>query len=131
MAEYDGEIRINTKINTKDVSSQMMQLENRMQKTAQKAQQLESQMRKLEQQKIPTDEFGEIQKQIENAEHRLAALNDRMTKFLETGGNADSKTFKNMQYDAAELENTLEYARGEMQALKEAGGAYVDPRATQ
>lgn len=131
MAEYDGEIRINTKINTKDVSSQMMQLENRMQKTAQKAQQLESQMRKLEQQKIPTDEFGEIQKQIENAEHRLAALNDRMTKFLETGGNADSKTFKNMQYDAAELENTLEYARGEMQALKEAGGAYVDPRVTQ
>ena len=77
MAEYDGEIRINTKINTKDVSSQMMQLENRMQKTAQKAQQLESQMRKLEQQKIPTDEFGEIQKQIENAEHRLAALNNR------------------------------------------------------
>ena len=52
LAEYDGEIRINTKINTKDVSSQMMQLENRMQKTAQKAQQLESQMRKLEQQNV-------------------------------------------------------------------------------
>lgn len=107
MPKYDGEIRINTKMDTKDVSSQMLQLENRMQKTAQKAQQLESEMRKLEQQKIPTEEFLEIQKQIENAEHRLASLNDRMTKFLEVGGNSDSKTFKGMQYDVAELEMSL------------------------
>lgn len=131
MPKYDGEIRINTKMDTKDVSSQMLQLENRMQKTAQKAQQLESEMRKLEQQKIPTEEFLEIQKQIENAEHRLASLNDRMTKFLEVGGNSDSKTFKGMQYDVAELENELKYAYGEMQALQESGGAYIDPKATQ
>ena len=131
MPKYDGEIRINTKMDTKDVSSQMLQLENRMQKTAQKAQQLESEMRKLEQQKIPTEEFLEIQKQIENAEHRLASLNDRMTKFLEVGGNSDSKTFKGMQYDVAELENELKYAYGEMQALKESGDAYIDPKVTQ
>ena len=41
---YDGEIRIKTKIENADMSSQLMQLENRMEKTARKAQQLEDAM---------------------------------------------------------------------------------------
>lgn len=78
MPKYDGEIRINTKMDTKDVSSQMLQLENRMQKTAQKAQQLESEMRKLEQQKIPTEEYANLENKLKNAKYILEQYNDAL-----------------------------------------------------
>ena len=128
---YDGEIRIKTKIENADMSSQLMQLENRMEKTARKAQQLEAALREMENQKIPTDEYKEVQDQIQKAQDKLSGLNDRMEKFLELGGKKNSSTFKNMQYDAAELENTIAYAKGELEAMEEDGTAFKDVKATE
>lgn len=128
---YDGEIRIKTKIDNADMSSQLMQLENRMEKTARKAQQLEAALREMENQKIPTDEYKEVQDQIQKAQDKLSGLNDRMEKFLELGGKKNSSTFKNMQYDAAELENTIAYAKGELEAMEEDGTAFKDVKATE
>ena len=82
---YDGEIRIKTKIENADMSSQLMQLENRMEKTARKAQDLEKAMRELESRKMPTDDYKEVQDQIQKAQDKLSSLNDRMEKFLELG----------------------------------------------
>ena len=128
---YDGEIRIKTKIENADMSSQLMQLENRMEKTARKAQQLEAAMREMENRKIPTDEYKEVQTQIQKAQDKLSGLNDRMEKFLELGGKKSSSTFKNMQYDMADLENTIAYAKGELEAMEEDGTAFKDVKATE
>ena len=128
---YDGEIRIKTKIENADMSSQLMQLENRMEKTARKAQQLEDAMREMESQKIPTEEYKEVQTQIQKAQDKLSGLNDRMEKFLELGGKKSSTTFKNMQYDMADLENTIAYAKGELEAMEEDGTAFKDVKATE
>ena len=128
---YDGEIRIKTKIENADMSSQLMQLENRMEKTARKAQQLENAMREMESRKIPTEEYKEVQTQIQKAQDKLSGLNDRMEKFLELGGKKSSTTFKNMQYDMADLENTIAYAKGEMEAMEEDGTAFKDVKATE
>lgn len=128
---YDGEIRIKTKIENADMSSQLMQLENRMEKTARKAQQLEDAMREMESRKIPTEEYKEVQTQIQKAQDKLSGLNDRMEKFLELGGKKSSTTFKNMQYDMANLENTIAYAKGELEAMEEDGTAFKDVKATE
>lgn len=128
---YDGEIRIKTKIENADMSSQMMQLENRMEKTARKAQQLEDAMREMESRKIPTEEYKEVQTQIQKAQDKLSGLNDRMEKFLELGGKKSSSTFKNMQYDMTDLENTIAYAKGELEAMEEDGTAFKDVKATE
>ena len=128
---YDGEIRIKTKIENADMSSQLMQLENRMEKTARKAQQLEDAMREMESRKIPTEEYKEVQTQIQKAQDKLSGLNDRMEKFLELGGKKSSTTFKNMQYDMADLENTIAYAKGELEAMEEDGTAFNDVKATE
>ena len=131
MAEYDGEIKIRTKIDNTDMSSQLMQIENRMEKTAKKAQNLEAAMRELENSKIPTDEYKEVQDQIQKAETKLSSLNDKMEKFTELGGKTDSSRFKSMQYDIADLENTIAYARGELEAMEEEGTAFKDVKATK
>lgn len=128
---YDGEIRIKTKIENADMSSQLMQIENRMEKTARKAQQLEDAMREMESRKIPTEEYKEVQTQIQKAQDKLSGLNDRMEKFLELGGKKSSTTFKNMQYDMADLENTIAYAKGELEAMEEDGTAFKDIKATE
>lgn len=128
---YDGEIRIKTKIENADMSSQLMQLENRMEKTARKAQQLEDAMREMESRKIPTEEYKEVQTQIQKAQDKLSGLNDRMEKFLELGGKKSSTSFKNMQYDMADLENTIAYAKGELEAMEEDGTAFKDVKATE
>lgn len=128
---YDGEIRIKTKIENADMSSQLMQIANRMEKTARKAQQLEDAMREMESRKIPTEEYKEVQTQIQKAQDKLSGLNDRMEKFLELGGKKSSTTFKNMQYDMADLENTIAYAKGELEAMEEDGTAFKDVKATE
>lgn len=75
--------------------------------------------------KAPTQEYKEVAKQIADTEKKQAALNDRMTKFLELGGKTNSKQYKSMQYDAAELKNTIAYAKGELQDLVDTGKAFT------
>ena len=74
MAQYDGSVRINTEITTKKASAQLMTLENRIVKTADKVASLRSKMDSLKNAKIPTQEYKEIQKQIEDTEKKFTAL---------------------------------------------------------
>ena len=125
MPQYDGSININTKIDTKNVSSQMLRLDNQIAKTARKASELTDELRRMEKQKVPTQEFVAVQKQIDEAQSKLEKLNERMEKFTAIGGNTRSNTFKGMQYDAEQLRKTIAYAKGEMDAMKADNTAYV------
>lgn len=125
MAQYDGSIRINTEINAKNAESQLSSLENRMKKTADKISSLRSKMESLKDVKIPTQEYKEVQKQIEATEKKINDLVARQEKFLATGGKESSSTFKRMQYDLDELRNSLPYLKGELQYLVEEGKAFT------
>lgn len=128
---YDGEIRIRTLIDNGKASSQLLQLETKFQKLTSEAKKLTDGMREIERTKIPTDDYKAVQDQISKAEAKLATLNDRMQKFKELGGKANSQTFKGMQYDAEQLANTIKYARGELLDMESSGMAYVDPKGTE
>lgn len=125
MAQYDGSIRINTKINTKDVPSQLMKLENSMQKAGDKVASLRQKMESLKDVKIPTQEYQEIQKQIEATEKKINDLVARQEKFIATGGKESSSTYQKMQYDLDELKNSLPYLQGELQDLVDTGKAFA------
>lgn len=85
---------------------------------------LKKKIEEFNSQKIPTEEYAEIQKQIAETEKKLAALNERQEKFINTGGKTNSKAYARMQYDADQLVKTLEYATAEKQALEKSGGAF-------
>ena len=89
------------------------------------AEQLISTMADLAGQQIPTEEYTEVQTQIEKAEAALIKVQERMEKFLALGGREDSKTFQSMEYDAEQLQNTIDYARGELQDLVDTGQAFT------
>ena len=94
---------------------------------AQQEKKVESLRKKVEEygnQKIPTQEYAEIQQQIEKARLKLERLIDRQEKFIEIGGKVNSKEYKSMQYDVDELSNTIKYARSELENLERTGKAF-------
>lgn len=129
-AGYDGEIRIDTKIDTKNLSSQMATLENKIVKSANKARDLNVELEQMRKLKIPTERFAANQKQIEQCTAKLNALDYQMERHIALGRDTSSNSFKNWQYDAEQLKKTIASIRGEQQWLKESGKAYVDPTTT-
>lgn len=131
MAEYDGEIRIKTLIENGEASSKLMQMESQFQKLAREADKFSKTLKDLASQKIPTEEYKAVQMQIEKDTASLDKLLARMDKFLETGGNSKSTTFKKMQYEVEELTNSIKYAKGELAAMESSGTAFIDPTTTE
>ena len=73
----DGSIYIGTEIETKRASQQLATLENKMNRTAERINALKAKLNELGEQQIQTDEFAEVQQQIEEAEAKLNALTER------------------------------------------------------
>lgn len=76
-------------------------------------------------QKIPTDEYREIQNQITQATTKMDRLIAQQERFLNMGGSPKSNTYKRYQYDIDELANTIRYAEGELRDLEETGKAFT------
>ena len=85
MAQHDGSVRINTEINSKKASAQLMSLENRIVKAADKMAALRSKMDSLKNAKIPTKEYEEISDQIKKAESEFDKLLEKQEKMQQEG----------------------------------------------
>mgnify|MGYP004657378727 CR=1 FL=1 len=97
----------------------------------QKVSELKKKVAEYGEQKIPTDEYREIQTQISQATQKLNSLKAAQDKYLSTGGKQSSSSFKKMQYDIEELENEIKYAKAELAELEASGGAFTLGSKTQ
>lgn len=124
MAQYDGSIRINTEINSKNASAQLMSLENRIVKTADKIAALRSKMDALKNTKIPTDEYKEISKQIEKAESEFDKLLEKQEK-MQQEGKDNGTAWENLNDKMDEVGNTINFAKSELEDLVDTGKAFT------
>lgn len=76
-------------------------------------------------QKIPTDEYKEIQAQIEQATAKLNRLKEAQERYIAGGGKKNSNAYRRQVYDMEELANTIKYAEGELKDLEETGKAFT------
>lgn len=86
-----------------------------------RVEQLKEKVAELGKQQIPTDEYKEIQAQIESAKTQMDKLIYAQEKFVALGGSEDSKKYKSYQYDIDQLAKTIEYAKDELQDLEKTG----------
>ena len=100
-------------------------LNNQYAAQEQKVKKLREELESYAETKIPTQEYLEIQTQIEKTEQKLSSLTERQQKFLDTGGKSNSSAYKKMQYDIDQLTNTLKYAQGELKDLEDSGSAFT------
>lgn len=131
MAEYDGSVLIETKFDTKNASSQMMALESRIVKAADKVEMLRAKMDALNNTRTPTSEYAEIQNQIAAAERKLGDLQARQERFLATGGKKGSTTYQRMQYDVRQLDSEIKIAKADLQDLVDSGQAFSTSNGTE
>ncbi len=124
MAQYDGSIRINTKIDSKQASAQLMTLENRIVKTADKIAGLRSKMDALKDAKIPTQEYSEISTQIQKAELEFNKLLEKQEQMQREGKN-NGVAWERLNEKMEETGNTIRYAQGELQDLVDTGKAFM------
>lgn len=97
----------------------------------QKVQDLKAKIAELGNQKIPTEEFKEIGKQIDADTVKLNRLIEQQRIFEETGGRTNSRTYRARQLQIEELTNSIKYAKGEQEDLLASGGAYIAPDASK
>ena len=124
MAQYDGSIRINTKIDSKQASAQLMTLENRIVKTADKIAGLRSKMDALKDTKIPTQEYSEISTQIQKAESEFNKLLEKQEQ-MQREGKDSGVAWERLNDKMEEIGNTILYAQGELQDLVDTGKAFT------
>ena len=92
---------------------------------AKKVEELRQKVEAYGNQKIPTAEYAEIQKQISQAEQQMMKLIDAQDRFVATGGTENSSAYKRRQYDIEQLANTIKYAEGELKDLEATGKAFT------
>lgn len=110
----DGSLIFETKIDSKNLNKEIANLEN-------KASKLTEKMGELANKKLPTEEFIEIQKQIDEASKKLNKLTDKSLKLDNLDVKKQSKTWKSLQYDITATKRILDEANEEMKELKASG----------
>ena len=85
MPQYDGSININTKIDTKNVSSQMLRLENQIAKASKKASDLTQKMREMESKKIPTEDYKDISDTMHRTNQQFDKLLQKQQSKISSG----------------------------------------------
>jgi phage-related protein len=91
---------------------------------SEKVEELKRKVAEYGNQKIPTEEYREIQAQIDQATAKMNQLTEAQERFLANGGKKNSNTYKKQQYDIDELANTIKYAEGELKDLEASGTAF-------
>lgn len=97
----------------------------------QKVESLRQKVAEYGNQKIPTDEYREIQTQIEQATAKLNRLKEAQERYIAGGGKTNSNTYRRQVYDIEELANTIKYAEGELKDLEETGKAFTTGSGTK
>lgn len=97
----------------------------------QKVESLRKKVAEYGNQKIPTDEYREIQAQIAEATAKQNRLTEARDRYLANGGKTSSNTYKKQTYDIEELANTIKYAEGELKDLEETGKAFTTGTGTK
>lgn len=124
MAQYDGSIRINTQINIKNAEAQLDVLEANISKSAAKIADLRSKLDSLKTAQIPTQEYAEISAQIEKAQHALNGLLEKQER-MQSEGKTRGTSWERINAQIEEARNEISYAKGELQALVDAGKAFT------
>ncbi len=105
--------------------SKLSALDVKIGKLTQSSTEYAAKMKEVAEQRIPTQEYTEVQRQIENTEKKINDLMAKQEKMLATGGSRKSSVYKKMAYDLEELRNSLPYLKGELQDLIDKGKEFT------
>ena len=125
MAEqYDGSIRINTEIDTRDVNSQMLRLTNEIKKTTREITDLKEKMDSLAKSNVPTDEYKQMQAELKKAETYADRLYGRL-RVMEKSGDTTSAGYRRLVNQIKIADQQIDNLRDGVLQLEASGKAFI------
>ncbi|MGP1588472.1 MAG: hypothetical protein ACTTHL_01050 [Oribacterium sp.] len=106
-------------------SSRVMSLERQISQAEAKAEQLRTEIIRLGETKIPTEEYQWYTKQIDAAEKKLTALQERQDKLSAQKVSENSARWKSLQYDIEQAILKLKTYKNEQAQLEGSGQAFT------
>lgn len=125
MAESVSGIADKAKVALQKQVDSFAKLNSQYDEQARKVEDLKKKVDALREDKIPTQEYTDLNKEIDTTNKKLDAAIERQIKFVEIGGKQGSHTFKSMEYDIDNLRKKLEDAEEKKKQLESSGGAYT------
>lgn len=123
MAQYDGSIRINTEINTSNLSSQMMRVIESIRHLELQAERLRARLQELSTTQIPTQAYKDIESDIARANRELDKMLEKRAQMQNEGKDSgDSWERLNQRIQASR--DYIEQAEIELQELVNTGRAF-------
>lgn len=123
MAGYDGSIRINTEINTSNLSSQMMRVIESIRRLESQAERLRARLQELSTTQIPTQAYKDIESDIARANRELDKMLEKCAQMQNEGKDSgDSWERLNQRIQASR--DYIEQAEIELQELVNTGRAF-------
>jgi phage-related protein len=120
MAQYDGAIRIATKITTKDAKESLASLEWTIKKSAKYMDELRSKMDALKDQEIPTKDYKDLQENLVSAGKELSKLIAEQERYNELGVTSGG-AWDSLNEKVASASDKVDLIKEKMQALTDAG----------
>ncbi len=130
MAQYDGAIRIATKITTKDAEESLASLEWQIKKSAKYMDELRSKMDALKDQKIPSKDYKDLQEELASAEKELSGLIAEQERYNELGVSSGG-AWDALNEKVASASDKVDLIKEKMQALTDAGKDFVSGKDTE
>lgn len=124
MAQYDGAIRIATKITTKDAKESLASLEWTIKKSAKYMDELRSKMDALKDQEIPTKDYKDLQEKLVSAGKELSELIAKQERYNELGVTSGG-AWDSLNEKVASASDKVDLIKEKMQALTDAGKDFV------
>lgn len=120
MAQYDGAIRIATKITTKDAKESLASLEWTIKKSAKYMDELRSKMDALKDQEIPTKDYKDLQEKLVSAGKELSKLIAEQERYNELGVTSGG-AWDSLNEKVASASDKVDLIKEKMQALTDVG----------
>lgn len=124
MSQYDGAIRIATKITTKDAKESLASLEWTIKKSAKYMDELRSKMDALKDQKIPTKDYKDLQEKLASAEKELSGLIAEQERYNELGVTSGG-AWDALNEKVASASDKVDLIKEKMQSLTDAGKDFI------
>lgn len=125
MPQYDGSIRVNTEIESKNVTSQMLKIINTMKQAEEEITRLKGKMESLKNAKIPTYEYKELQNELKKAETHADSLYGKLRVMEKTGVDRTSASFTKLREEIRQVDRFVDELRAGMSQMESSGKAFV------
>lgn len=122
---YDGSIRINTLIETKGLTSQMMKIANSVKSAEAEVSRLRARMQELENTKIPTAQYAGFQKELEQLTRKQSELNEKMREFDGIGNKAGLPLYQDLFFQMEDVNKQMTFTKQLMKSLEDSGKAFL------